>query len=162
MRKAEQKGYKKVSKNKSTITGKRLSIDISCLKNSSFGGSKYWLLIVDEATNMMWSYFLRRNPEASRKVIEFVNELKRNDGNMVKFIRCDNLGENQALKQEMKKKGFNLQFEFTAPGTPQENGKVEIAFATLWAEPDRCSIKLNWMMSLQMVYGQNVQNAQRN
>jgi hypothetical protein len=33
----------------------------------------------------------------------------------------------------MKKKGFNLQFEFTAPGTPpQENGKVEKAFATLW------------------------------
>jgi hypothetical protein len=89
-------------------------------------------LIVDEVTNMMWSHFLRRKPEASRKVIEFVTELKTKDANMVKFIRCDNLGENHALKQEIKKKGFNLQFEFTAPGTPQENGKVERAFATLW------------------------------
>jgi hypothetical protein len=58
-----------VSKNKSTITGKQLSIDISYLKNSSLGGSKYWFLIVDEATNMMWSHFLRRKPEALRKVI---------------------------------------------------------------------------------------------
>jgi hypothetical protein len=132
MGKAKQKGCKKVSKNKSTITGKQLSIDISYLKNSSFGGSKYWLLIVDEATNMMWSHFFRRKPEASRKIIEFVTELKLKNANMVKFIRCNNLGENQALKQEMKKKGFNLQFEFTAPGTPQENGKVERAFATLW------------------------------
>jgi hypothetical protein len=41
MGKAKQKGCKKVSKNKSTITGKQLSIDISYLKNSSFGGSKY-------------------------------------------------------------------------------------------------------------------------
>jgi hypothetical protein len=81
---------------------------------------------------MMWSHFLRRKPEALRKIIEFVTELKLKNANMVKFIRCNNLGENQALKQEMKKKGLNLQFEFTAPGTPQENGKVERAFATLW------------------------------
>jgi hypothetical protein len=32
-------------------------------------------------------------------VIEFVTKLKRNDANMVKFIRCDNSGENQALRQ---------------------------------------------------------------
>jgi hypothetical protein len=30
------------------------------------------------------------------------------------------------------KKGFDTQFEFTAPGTSEENGKVERMFATLW------------------------------
>jgi hypothetical protein len=53
-----------VSKNKSTTTGEILSIDINYLKNSSFGGLKYWLLIVAKATRMMWSYIFRRKPEA--------------------------------------------------------------------------------------------------
>jgi hypothetical protein len=29
---------------------------------------------------------------------------------------------------------FNIKFEFTAPGTPQRNGKVERAFATLFGK----------------------------
>jgi hypothetical protein len=44
---------KKESSNKSAKGGERLGFDISYLKNSSFGGSKLWHLIVDEATSMI-------------------------------------------------------------------------------------------------------------
>jgi hypothetical protein len=57
MGKAKRKSLKKESSNKSAKGGERLDFDISYLKNSSFGGSKLWLLIVDEITSIVWSYF---------------------------------------------------------------------------------------------------------
>ena len=48
------------------------------------------------------------------------------------YLRCDNSSENKMLATEAKAKGMNVIFEFTAPGTPEENGKVERTFATLW------------------------------
>jgi hypothetical protein len=36
------------------------------------------------------------------------------------------------LAAEVQKSGWEVQFEFTAPGTPEENGKVERTYATLW------------------------------
>ena len=41
----------------SSIAGERMYIDISSIQQISFGGAQYWLLIVDEATKMKWSYF---------------------------------------------------------------------------------------------------------
>ncbi len=53
-------------------------------------------------------------------------------GNPVRFIRCDNAGENGTLKKQIDNDGRNIKFEFTARNTPQQNGKVERAFATLY------------------------------
>ena len=44
---------------------------------------------------------------------------------MVKNIRCDNAGENLTLEKDCRNDGLGIQFEFPAPGTPQQNGKVE-------------------------------------
>jgi hypothetical protein len=57
--KARKKNLKSNSMNKSTKAGERFGFNISYIKNDSFGGSKYWLLIVDEFSSMVWSYFLR-------------------------------------------------------------------------------------------------------
>jgi len=132
MAKAKQKGLKKTSSNKSIIPGERLGFDISYLRNPSFGGSKYWLLFVDECTSMKWSLFLRRKTDAIRAVVSFVKDLQAGNPDMVKFLRCDNSGENESIRKTFEKEGVKVQMEFTAPNTPQENGKVERAFATLW------------------------------
>jgi hypothetical protein len=58
MGKAKRKSLKKESNSHSEKGGERFGFDISYLQNSSFGGSKFWLLVVDEATSMVWSYFL--------------------------------------------------------------------------------------------------------
>ena len=50
----------------------------------------------------------------------------------LKFIRCDNGGENYELEKSCIKEGLNIKFEFTARHTPQQNGVVERAFATLY------------------------------
>ena len=49
----------------------------------------------------------------------------------VKIIRCDNTGENRVLERESDKNELGIIFEFTAPGTPQQNGGVERAFVTV-------------------------------
>jgi hypothetical protein len=46
----------------------------------------------------------------------------------VRFIRCDDSGENKAFQKECKSKAFNIIFEFLGPRTPQRNGKVERKF----------------------------------
>ena len=49
----------------------------------------------------------------------------------MKIIRCDNAGENKALEKESDKNELGIIFEYTAPGTPQQNGVVERAFVTV-------------------------------
>eukprot|EP00957_Ditylum_brightwellii_P064709 4911182-Ditylum_brightwellii.AAC.1 len=51
----------------------------------------------------------------------------------VEFVRCDNAGENKTLEKRSKSKDWkmNLQFEFTARATPQQNHLAELAFSTL-------------------------------
>ena len=46
----------------------------------------------------------------------------------VKIIRCDNAGEIKVLERESDKNELRIIFEYTAPGTPQQNGVVERAF----------------------------------
>ena len=46
-------------------------------------------------------------------------------------IRCDNAGENKALEIACIDKELGIVFEYTAPGTPQQNGVVERAFGTM-------------------------------
>jgi hypothetical protein len=35
-------------------------IDTSSVKKASFGGSKFWLLVIDDYTDMCWSTFLKK------------------------------------------------------------------------------------------------------
>jgi hypothetical protein len=53
----------------------------------------------------------------------------------VKCICLDNSGENTAFPKLFQYQlEFNMKFEFTAPGTPQQNGKVERAIATIFGK----------------------------
>jgi len=45
-------------------------------------------------------------------------------GTPVKFLCCDNAGENEKYVKQLCDK-YGIQPEFTAPNTPQQNGVVE-------------------------------------
>ena len=63
----------------------------------------------------------------------FIDEVEAEIGLKVKFIRCDNAGENKMTEDRFIKEKRNITFECTARDTPpQQNGKVERAFATLY------------------------------
>ena len=61
-----------------------------------------------------------------------INNLKTKYNLHVQHLCCDNAGENQAFKQTCKKEGLGIDFKYTAPGTPQQNGCIECKFATVF------------------------------
>ena len=50
----------------------------------------------------------------------------------VKMIRMDNGGKNKFLQKSLKQEEFDIDFQYTEAGTPQQNGRVEQKFATLY------------------------------
>ena len=89
------------------------------------------MLIVDECTDHCWNIFLKAKSELKNKMLVLLTDLKI-AGINVKFIRCDDSGENLAFQKECKVKGINIKFEFSGPRTPQRNGKVERKFQTFY------------------------------
>ena len=49
----------------------------------------------------------------------------RKEGTKVKINRCNNVGVNVKFQKEAKEEDLGLGFEYTAPDTPQQNGRVE-------------------------------------
>ena len=101
----------------SDIPGEWLYMDISSIKAISIGGSKFWCLLVDEATKMKWSFFLKEKSDLSDKIGIFLKDFKGIYNREVRFIWCDNAGENKALETACKEQGLSIIFEYTAPGT---------------------------------------------
>ena len=112
--------------------GERLFFDISSIKAKSYGGAKFWLLVVDDKTDYAWSYFLKNKSDTPHKITNLIKHLKAKYKFVVSSLRCDNAGENKSTKNLCEKLGLAVKFEFTAPDTPQQNGRVERKFATLY------------------------------
>ena len=99
-------------------------MDVSSVKQKTYLGSKYWLLVLDEFTKMKWSFFLKAKSELPEKMILFLTKLQAKTGNPVKdvtvrYIRCDGAGENKALQEMCGKRQelAHINFEFTARNT---------------------------------------------
>ena len=82
-------------------------------------------------THMKWSFFLKHKSQTSEMMMPFLKELKAKYMKMVKYICCDNAGENTTLEQATKDARMGITSEYSAPGTPQQNAVVERTFATL-------------------------------
>jgi hypothetical protein len=63
-----------------------------------------------------------------------IKDLAKKHNTTVKYIRCDNAGENGSLEKECAKQGLGIQFEYMGPGTPPFNGRVERKFVTLYSK----------------------------
>jgi hypothetical protein len=50
----------------------------------------------------------------------------------VKFIRCDDAGENMSMMNDQEIKSYGVKFEFSGARTPQRIGKVERKFQTFY------------------------------
>ncbi|MFN7263265.1 MAG: reverse transcriptase domain-containing protein [Cyanobacteriota bacterium] len=142
--KAQRMKLNKESSNQSLLPGERLMIDTSSVKNKTKNRlGKYWLLVVNEATGMKWSFFLKNKDAQVPLLTGFIKTLQ-TQNKKVKFIRCDNAGENISLQKALDAEGMNIKFEFTARETPQQNGKVERAFATLYGRMRAMMAAAKW------------------
>ena len=106
-------------------------LDISSMRKPSMGGRQHWVMFVVEATKYKKSFFLKKKNEQVEPTIDWIKALKARHKIQVKIIRCDNAGENKVLERESDKNELGIIFEYTAPGTPQQNGAVERALVTV-------------------------------
>ena len=122
---------KKKEKQVPSRPGHRLFIDISSFKHESMGGKRHWLIVVDEFSDCSHRFFLKRKSDQIDLLPIWIKELKARYGIDIKYIRLDNSGENRSLQKECDKQNLGIIFEFTAPGTPQQNSVVERKIPTL-------------------------------
>ena len=92
---------------------------------------RYALVIVDEYTRFTWVYFLFQKDETPEIIFEHVKLMENKSAHKVKILRSDNGTEfkNAQMIDFCKLKGITQQF--SAPGTPQQNGVVERKNRTL-------------------------------
>ena len=91
-----------------------------------------WCLMVFEWSGLIVSRIFRQKNHMIQPVCAFLHRMKQ-QGNMPTTIRMDNAGENIKLQQaaEGREWKLGLQYEFTAPNTPQQNALAEVAFPTV-------------------------------
>ncbi|KAL8088633.1 hypothetical protein AgCh_038420 [Apium graveolens] len=101
------------------------------VKVMSIAKKKYALVIVDEFTRYTWVYFLHTQSETASILIDHVKHLDKLVKDSVKILRSDNGTEFKNLIMEEFCKNHGIKQEFSAPGTPQQNGVVERKNRTL-------------------------------
>jgi hypothetical protein len=111
------------------VPGERLYVDISSIKEGSFGGAKFWASIGRDYTDYCLSFIMKNKSDIKTRIKTLLTDLKIAN-RIVKFIKCDDAGENMTMKNDPMIKSFGIKFEFLGPRTPQRNGKVERKFQT--------------------------------
>ncbi|CAL8174351.1 unnamed protein product [Prunus armeniaca] len=96
------------------------------MRNESIVGNKYFMLLIDVSTRMIWVYFLRNKSEAFNCFKKFKSMIELQSGHKVKCLRSDRGGE--FLSSEFIKfceDHHGIQRQLTMAYTSQQNGVVE-------------------------------------
>jgi hypothetical protein len=88
--KIRMKNIPKKARKIATKKGERLLLDLFWIKIASFAHNRYWLLIMDEYTHFLWSYFLKSKDENVLVIFTHLIHIRNDEKVKVKFIRCDN------------------------------------------------------------------------
>ena len=122
---------KKKMKKLPTRPGYRVFMDICSFKQVSRGGNRHWLIVVDEFSDCTDSFFLNKKSDQIKIMPMWIKGIAKKYKIEIKRIRLDNSGENRSLQKECDKQNLGIIFEFTAPGTPQQNSIAERRIPTL-------------------------------
>ena len=106
-------------------------MDICSFKLVSKGGNRHWLIVVDEFSDCTHSFFLKRKSAQIQIMLIWIRSLSKKHNLEIKRITLDNSGEDRSLQRECDKANLGITFEFTAPGTPQQNSVAERRIPTL-------------------------------
>jgi transposase InsO family protein len=89
----------------------------------SLNGEAYMLTFTDDYSRKSWVYFSKERKELRELFQVFRARVEAESGLKLKAIRCDNAQEYRALERALATTG--MQFEFTTPYTPEQNGVAE-------------------------------------
>lgn len=103
----------------------------------SLGGSRYFLLLQDDCSRMLFVYFLKSKDQVFEMFKLFKAMAENQTNRKVKCLRSDNGGEfcNQNFEAFLQKSG--ILHQKTNPYTPEQNGMIERMNRTI-VEKSRC------------------------
>ena len=101
------------------------------MRKPGMGGRQHLVMLVEEGAKYKKSFFLKKKNELVEPIIDWIKALNARHKVQVTIMRCDNAGENKVLERVSDKNELGIIFEYTAPGTPPQNGVVERAFVTV-------------------------------
>lgn len=104
---------------------------------TSLGGSRFFLLLGDDYTKMVFIYFLKEKSEALKHFIDFKRFAENQRGEKIKTFRSDNGGEFCSNAFETFLKDNGIVHQKSNPYTPQQNGVSERMNRTI-VEKARC------------------------
>ena len=107
------------------------------MKVMSIGGSRYFLVLEDGLSKMVFVYFLKNKSEALNKLKEFKLFIENQKGHKIKCFRSDNGGEFCSTDFESFLRSNGIAHQKTNPYCPQQNGTSERMNRTL-VEMARC------------------------
>jgi hypothetical protein len=130
--KAQQKNVIKSSTRiKAEKPNERVFIDLASIKqNMPRPTMPYWLIAVDDFTQLKRVDFLKSKSDLAETLCEKFSK-DRGNGMPVKYVRCDNAGENTKFKERANSVEWQLNIDFAPRATPQHNSLAETGFATL-------------------------------
>ena len=108
--------------------GEMMSLDISSPGPSKFL-TRHFCFMQCVKTNYTFNFLLKAKSHMAEVVVKKIKELKKKYGITVKVIRCDGAGENMSLQKMCDDHDLGIEFETTAPNSPQHN-KVERKIAS--------------------------------
>ncbi|KAD5318235.1 hypothetical protein E3N88_18181 [Mikania micrantha] len=117
---------------KSTACLQMLHMDLfGPMKVMGMAKKKYCLVIVDDYSRFVWTFFLHSKDEVAKSIINFVLYVEKQYSLPVKCVRSDNGTEfrNHILDEFYLAKGIKRQYSI--PRTPEQNGVVERKNRTL-------------------------------
>ena len=101
---------------------KRLYLDLSKIskrRDIKNIGKQNWLMIINEFTHLKFSSFYETKNTIVEPTYTKLHQLK-TDSYQVKYIRCDNAGENKSVEKRANSLYWklNIKFEYTVRDTP--------------------------------------------
>lgn len=91
----------------------------------TLAGNKYFFLLVDDYSRIMWVYMLKSKDQAFDTFKKFKAQVENSTGKRVKVFRTDRGGEFTSNQFTSYCDEAGITRHFTAPYTPQQNGVVE-------------------------------------
>ena len=90
----------------------------------TLNGATYILTFTCDYTRKSWVYLCNKRSLLHTLFLQYKATVELESGYKIKLIRCDNAPEYRALGDYLQK-DYGIQFEYTTPYTPEQNGVAE-------------------------------------
>lgn len=88
-------------------------------------GNRYFMLLVDDYTRVMWVYLMKTKDEVYHTFKNFRSKVENETGEKLKVLRTDRGGEFLSKQFDEYCEETGLEHHYTAPYSLQQNGVVE-------------------------------------